>query len=112
MGDYTEAWNEYRRYRRDLLLVWVGYIPVVGAIAAISGRLFHTFIPAMIAVAAWMLLFIFAGVRYQTFRCPRCGEWFAGDWWYSLSFLARKCVHCGLPKFSEDRNYPPRTPQS
>jgi hypothetical protein len=104
MGPYAEGWKTYRRYRRDFWLVWIGYIPVVGAIAFVSQWLFHSFVPAMVAAAFWMLLFLFVGIRYQTFPCPRCGESFSAKWWYNLGFLARKCVHCRLPKFSEDGN--------
>jgi hypothetical protein len=90
MGPYAEGWKTYRRYRRDFWLVWIGYIPVVGAIAFVSQWLFHSFVPAMVAAAFWMLLFLFVGIRYQTFPCPRCGESFSAKWWYNLGFLARK----------------------
>jgi hypothetical protein len=102
MGPYSEGWSEYRKYRRELLIVWLGGVPVVGAIAEASLWLFHTLVPAQVAGVAWMLLFLFAGVRCQTFCCPRCGEGFSAKGWYNKSFLARECVHCGLPKFSED----------
>ena len=101
MGPYAEAWKTYRRYRRAFWLVWICYVPVIGLIAAVSQWLFHSFVPAMVAASGWMLLFLVVGVRYQTFRCPRCGEPFSGKWWYNMSFMARKCVRCGLPKFSE-----------
>lgn len=104
MGAYTEGWNEYRRYRRDLLLVFAGWIPFGACVAELSNSLLHSYTPAFIAAFGYMLLFVSIGIRYQLFRCPRCGEWFAGTWLYSLSFLARRCVHCGLPKFSEDGN--------
>jgi hypothetical protein len=34
------------------------------------------------------------------FPCPRCGKWFFAKWWYHNNF-ARKCVHCGLPKWAD-----------
>jgi hypothetical protein len=33
------------------------------------------------------------------FRCPRCGKRFFTTLWYRNPF-ARKCVHCGLGKYS------------
>jgi len=104
MGPYAEGWIEYRRYRRDLLVVWLGGFLVAAAIATLSHWLFHTLLPGEIAAVGWALLFLVAGIRYQTFRCPRCGEIFSATWWYQLSILARKCVHCGLAKFSDDGN--------
>jgi hypothetical protein len=104
MGPYADSWKEYRRYLREFLLVWLGGFLAVAAIAAIFNSLFHTLLPGEIAAVGWILLFLITGIRYQTFRCPRCGNWFAAKWWYNKSFLARKCVHCGLPKFSDDGN--------
>jgi len=104
VGPYAEGWEEYRRYGRDLLLVWFGGFLEAAAIATISNCLFHPLVPGEVAAVSWMVLFFIAGARYQTFRCPRCGEKFSATWWYQLSFLARKCVHCGLPKFSDDGN--------
>lgn len=75
---YSESWQEYRRYRRDLWLVWIGYVPATGIIAMISQWLVHSFAPAMVAAALWMLLLLVAGIRYQAFPCPRCGELFSG----------------------------------
>jgi hypothetical protein len=42
--------------------------------------------------------------RLQRFRCPRCAEVFVGEPNYRNIFPAEECVHCGLPKFSEDGN--------
>ena len=104
MGPYAEGWKEYRRFRRDLLVVWLGGFLAAGAIAASFDWLFRTLLPGEIAAVAWMILFLIAGIRYQTFSCPRCGETFSAAGWYQLSFLARRCQHCGLPKFSDDDN--------
>jgi predicted nucleic acid-binding Zn-ribbon protein len=35
----------------------------------------------------------------QNFRCPRCGEKFGSSGFYHNVF-ARKCLNCGLPKYS------------
>jgi hypothetical protein len=99
---YEEGWKEYRRYRRDFWIIFAGYIPVIFLAATLSNWLFHSFTPAFVAASIYILLWIVAGIRVQTFACPRCGKWFSGTWWYNWSFLARKCQHCGLRKFSQE----------
>lgn len=32
------------------------------------------------------------------FSCPRCHKWFFATWYRNP--FARKCVHCGLPKWA------------
>jgi hypothetical protein len=52
----------------------------------------------MIPVVLWFLAVPVVSIRFQLWRCPRCGEGFAYKWWYNKSAFARKCVHCGLTK--------------
>ena len=35
----------------------------------------------------------------QVCRYPRCGDPFFHNWWNGNGF-ARRCVHCGLPKYA------------
>ena len=99
MGRYDTQWRRYRRLQMLSLLVVVPFaagfllvefpdspavrIPV--SIAIVFG---------FIGVGSWFLL--------NYFRCPRCGKLFAINWWYNLSIFARKCVHCGLRKFTQE----------
>ena len=101
MADYAEDWKEYRRLRNQLFYVFVGYVPIVAIIAMISEKLFNTLVPGFVAAFIWMGLFLFTSIRVNLWRCPRCGEWFSATWWYNLSFLARRCVHCGLRKYQQ-----------
>jgi hypothetical protein len=101
MGQYHLSWKEYRKYRRDLFFLLAGWIPVMSLVASVFGSLFHTLVPVFIAAGAYMLLLTAAGIRLSSFECPRCGNIFAGRWWYNLGLLARKCQHCGLQKFSD-----------
>jgi hypothetical protein len=48
---------------------------------------------------SWVLAFLIVGWRLNWFRCPRCRNRFFSTWWYHNPF-ARKCVHCGLPKWA------------
>lgn len=102
MDDYTENWQRYRRARTILLLVWIGYLPGVPAIAWVISKVLRReandlWIPVALV---WMAAFAITGFRVQCWKCPRCGNWFSAKWYYNKSFLARKCVHCGLPKFA------------
>jgi hypothetical protein len=99
---YEEDWKQYRRYRREFWIVFVGYVPAMFVAAILSNWLFHSFKLAFVLALAYMLLFITAGIRVSGFYCSRCANWFAGKWWYNLGFLARKCQHCGLRKFGTE----------
>ena len=102
--DYTEEWQEYRRLRRKMFLVWLSYVPAVGAIALISNALLHTAVPPTIAAFIWMIWFIMACGEFSGFSCPRCGAAFAckGMWHVRYGIFARKCQSCGLKKYSGD----------
>ena len=99
MGEYEEDWKEYKRIRNQWFFVFLGYVPVCGIVAFLSIKLFKTFTPAFVTAFVWMALFVYTGIRVNVWRCPRCGKWFSATWWYNLGFLARRCVHCGLPKY-------------
>ena len=99
MAGYEQNWNEYRRLRNTFFLVFLGGVPVFLLVSFVSEKLLHTTAPASVLAVVWFVLFIIYGIRLQLWRCPRCGKWFASTWWCNKSFLARRCVHCGLPKF-------------
>lgn len=101
MAGYEQEWQGYRRIRNQWFLVFLAYVPVVGLVAFVSFKMFSSLIPAFVAAFLWMALFLISGIRINSWRCPRCGETFSGKWWYSKGLLARRCVHCGLPKFQD-----------
>jgi len=100
MNDYEDDWREYKRIRNTFFIIFAAYVPVCFSIGVLSSRLFRTFVPAFVAAFIWMALFLMSGIRVNLWRCPNCGEWFSGTGWYNLGFLARRCVHCGLQKYS------------
>ena len=99
---YEEGWRRYRKRRIWVLVIFVSYLPSIFLIGTLSQWLFKTRTPASVAIAAGWLLFMIMAIRIQLFRCPRCGETFAGTWWYNWSFFASKCQHCGLRKFGQE----------
>lgn len=106
MSEYIQNWREYRSLRRQLLFVWLGYVPAVGLFTLAEQQLWRTFAPCFCFDGAWLLWFLVSGIRFNRFACPRCGNTFAGTWWYNLSYFARKCQHCGLGKFEEEQPNP------
>ena len=76
MADYTEAWREYRKRRNLLLFAFLAYMPVVGLFRLLTIRAFKTTTPAFLAAFSWMAFYVVAGIRFQAFKCPRCGRRF------------------------------------
>jgi hypothetical protein len=103
MNEYQADWQQYRRLRRKLLLVWLLYVPGVGLFASASDYLFHTLAPAFAVAMIWMIWFLFANGSFEQFSCPRCRNRFdKGDGAFAarMWLFARKCQHCGLKKFA------------
>ena len=100
MTTYSEQWKNYRRWRRLLLLIFLGYIPGVWLISTSLTRYLNWEHAEMVIALSWMFAFAVIGIRFTLWPCPRCGRGFFATWWYSNQF-ARKCVHCGLPKWIE-----------
>src|ERR1700745_1068184 len=103
MIGFEQQWNEYKRRRNLFLLAFVGYLPVVSTLGSLSVRVFHTQSLFPIVAFSWMGFIAVAGLRFNFWPCPRCGKWFAATCWYKNPF-ARRCVHCGLPKYSNCGN--------
>ena len=100
---YEEDWAGYRKLRNRFWGLFLLYLPVVGGLTWLAGLVFAGFIAFGMGLAiCWMIVLAYYGFQLNTFRCPRCGEWFSAKWWYNKSFLAMSCVHCGLKKFSTE----------
>ncbi len=99
MSQSVDSWQEYRRRRNLALFAFLGYVPFVFVFAVVTERLFHSTPPGFAVALGWMIFLAVASIRCQSFRCPRCRKWFFAKWWYHNSF-ARRCVHCGLPKYA------------
>ena len=98
--DYTDAWSRYKKLRNISLFAFFGYVPAMVVAALLIFPVFHTFTPVFAIAFAWLAGMMVTGFRLSHWRCPRCGKWFAATWWYNRGFFARKCVHCGLPKYA------------
>jgi len=100
--DYQPAWRQYKLRARLWLALFVLYVPVVVGTALLTLKYLHTPNPAFVLAVLWMGYTLYVGARINLWRCPRCGQCFAGTWWYNKGIFAKQCVNCGLPKYSSD----------
>ena len=101
--DYQQAWRQYKRRGRLWLALFVLYVPVVVGSALLTLKYWHTPNPAFVLAILWMSYTLYLGARINLWRCPRCGQCFAGTWWYNKGIFAKQCVNCGLLKYSNEQ---------
>jgi hypothetical protein len=99
MDDYSQQWSKFRRLRNFGIVAVVTSIPFL-TIVGLAVRRFNWPDSAFLVVALLDVAFLTVPWSLLAlFRCPRCGKRFFTTLWYRNPF-ARKCVHCGLPKYS------------
>ncbi|MGD0625569.1 MAG: hypothetical protein ABSB32_12705 [Thermodesulfobacteriota bacterium] len=100
---FSLAWKDYKRRRRWFFGAWLGGFVVVASLAALLNRMSLGDLAFWVLGPLWLVAFVIAGLRLEFFRCPRCHRhFFCARWYYNL--FARRCVHCGLPKWSDTDN--------
>jgi len=108
-GEYTQEWAELRRLRQRKRTIEFAVAVVVIAVTLTSkygsqGAFAKIFGGALFAGEAVLLIKLLSvSGEYIDWSCPRCGKPFhaalrAGFIRWRNSF-ARRCVHCGLPKW-------------
>jgi hypothetical protein len=107
MDSYQEQWDEYKRRRNTLLLLFLGYLPAVLTVIGVSRLFFRSLFPSYAAAVLFMIPLIVAGHRFNNWPCPQCGKPFHSTGWTYNSF-ARECVHCGLKKYGDESDAAPR----
>lgn len=98
MVEYAPQWAHYRRLVVYWVAIFASYVPVVLCIGVFLKRVFHTEALVPYVAIFWACLWVIFFLRICTFRCPRCGEYFIGEWWYGNFSMRRRCFHCGLPR--------------
>ena len=96
---YEPQWQDYKRRRNLLAFAFIGYVPITGIFAYLTTQFLHTQAAIPAFAGCWMAFFAFAGIRFQLFRCPRCGKRFFLKSLYKNPLTSR-CLHCGLRKYS------------
>lgn len=94
-GNRPTTWHEYRRQRTRCLLICLGGVPA----AALLGLIVPAAFP--ILVIAWFAGSLWSSMVLSYFKCPRCGKPFIIRASGGYNGFARKCLNCGLPKWSE-----------
>ena len=97
---YGASWADYRRRVRWFLGSAGGFVGagVVGIALLLASAPTPVVVPvAVVGVVTWVAIMVGA-YRLQDWRCPRCGHLFA----LRNTPLARRCMSCGLPKWSTD----------
>jgi hypothetical protein len=106
----SPAWQTYLFWRR---LFWALYFGAVvwffpAALASEgAAELWGKDIGSAVYFALmipWGLFWLYAGNRAASFSCPRCGRPFFCGSLLGLPYrntFAGKCLHCGLPKWTE-----------
>jgi hypothetical protein len=95
-----DVWKRYRKLRNVFLLAFSAYVPIVFCATYLFVRFRAYWLGYPFPLACTVSLLI-TWIRLSQWRCPRCGKWFTAKWWYNKGFFARKCVHCGLPKYAK-----------
>jgi hypothetical protein len=99
------AWDEYRRRRRAwwlalfLFPLWLVPGGMIQHVLAGHGYRANSGLTFLAVVVPPMACLLVAHLRLIFWPCPLCGRSFHVSWWYGNAF-ARRCVHCGLPKWS------------
>jgi hypothetical protein len=83
--------------------LWLGYLPGVIVLGWPLSRALGSGLAYLGVALAWMAAGLLVQFWAGSFRCPRCGNPFYRNWGYQGSW-ARRCAHCGLPKWAEVEN--------
>jgi hypothetical protein len=112
-GPYSPAWRRYRRLSRTFWVLFLSFLPGVAVVSRLPA------VPrggdaVFVAGLAWMIAFSAIGYAKWNLQCPRCGELFFhkfDDRAWRMSWrhnpFARRCMHCGLPKWAARDPGPP-----
>jgi hypothetical protein len=113
IADYSAQWAQYKRLRNQAIIAVLSIFPLP-LISRLTNALISNHSVAyalnLILGVTWMIAVYVTGARANFFPCPRCGKLFASKWWYRGSMLlARRCAHCGLPKYASSDGIPAST---
>jgi YD repeat-containing protein len=96
---YAAAWQDRRRRMLVFRTVQFSFVVVIG-FAYLSWIHFNTLIGPLFILLTWHVIYIASAVWLNSFRCPRCGEFYYWrlQWKDSLERQNnwRSCRHCGL----------------
>lgn len=85
-------WAGYRRVKRRLIILALGWIPFGFLLLEIStlNRLLEPITFLMVVYLVWLMVTL---LQFETYRCPKCGV----SLFLRLPLFPRKCAGCGIP---------------
>ena len=107
-GDFEE-WAELRRLRQRVLTIALTGAGVFVLVPLVTRYASHSAanVIGLALFVAWAVLlfrFFFVSREYVYWSCPRCGKPFhyVARWYGTWNNpFARRCLHCGLPKWAD-----------
>jgi len=94
---YAAEWRRYRELRFAAVVTLLAFFPLLALITLLIRNTHLNQYLGLAADAACVIAVSFTGIRYATWRCPRCGRSFRG----LRPYTGRQCFYCSLPKWSE-----------
>ncbi len=91
LADAVVDWSEYRRVKRRLIVLLIGWVPVLLVVGGLLPIILHIYVPSYLIAVAYMLLTGFAWLQYVFSSCPNCGVTLRGRQLYR-----RTCPQCGV----------------
>jgi hypothetical protein len=94
---YQTYWHQLRAWTyASWIVVILGYL-----IGCLISR-FYPNAPNNYLIGIWIIVFVYTRLVVILFGCPRCGKHFFLPKRSNPNPFARKCEHCGLPKWAPD----------
>src|SRR5262249_61963792 len=103
-GEYSEEWAELRRLRRRGLIGVAGGVAIYGCFLPVAKFALWLGFALFVAWAVALGTLFWALMKIAYWLCPRCGKEFhgrRGTFNRMSNPFARRCVHCGLPKWAD-----------
>jgi hypothetical protein len=108
MHDYEARWRLYKRFRTIYLVgSWAALVLVVAFVVKNVDLIYtndHFTVLAFVLGAAYVVTIVLLMVPFYWFRCPCCKAFFSAKGWRNKALLAKRCVHCGLPRYANSDN--------
>ena len=100
MWSEAEAWSSLRRRARLLWYLLFASLPgiLVVSLLPLGGALRQSVLLPLVTFAFVAAIGV-AGLRMQSFVCPRCRQRYF-ERWYFFKPLDSRCVNCGLERGS------------
>ena len=93
---YEKKWNSLRRIIRNLIIVGA-----LGGILVIASNLYLSHSTTIIVFLIAWLAGLYYAWKFSNWICPRCNDYyFMKGYW--INPHRKKCINCGLRKWSSE----------